>query len=86
MLIDISGPNPGFERIDYNIHNNQFKSAAMFSFLKPDPIKKLRKHYDQKLEKAMQAQRKGDIKTYSLLTAESETIWHQIEALEKSNK
>ncbi|MDD8059104.1 MULTISPECIES: DUF6435 family protein [Shewanella] len=57
----------------------------MFSFLKSDPIKKLRKTYDQKLEQAMQAQRKGDIKTYSLLTAESENIWQQIEALEKSS-
>ncbi|GGP56269.1 hypothetical protein GCM10009347_23600 [Shewanella algicola] len=58
----------------------------MFSFLKSDPTKKLRKTYDQKLEQAMQAQRKGDIKTYSLLTAESEKIWQQIEALEKSSK
>lgn len=58
----------------------------MFSFLKSDPTKKLRKTYDQKLEQAMQAQRKGDIKTYSLLTAESEMIWQQIEALEKSSK
>ncbi|GGP56324.1 DUF6435 family protein [Shewanella saliphila] len=58
----------------------------MFSFLKSDPIKKLRKTYDQKLEQAMQAQRKGDIKTYSLLTAESENLWQQIEALEKSSK
>lgn len=58
----------------------------MFSFLKSDPTKKLRKTYDQKLEQAMQAQRKGDIKTYSLLTAESEMIWQQIEALEKSRK
>ncbi|MCT8986048.1 DUF6435 family protein [Shewanella phaeophyticola] len=58
----------------------------MFSFLKSDPIKKLRKAYDDKLEQAMQAQRKGDIKSYSLLTAESESIWQEIEALEKSNK
>ena len=58
----------------------------MFSFLKSDPTKKLRKTYDQILEKAMQAQRKGDIKTYSLLTAESESIWQEIEALEKSKK
>ncbi|GGP82919.1 DUF6435 family protein [Shewanella ulleungensis] len=58
----------------------------MFSFLKPDPVKKLRKTYDQKLEQAMQAQRKGDIKTYSLLTAESESIWQEIEALEQTSK
>ncbi len=55
----------------------------MFGFLKADPKKKLKKQYDQKLEQAMLAQRKGDIKTYSMLTAESEEIWKQIEALEQ---
>jgi hypothetical protein len=53
----------------------------MFSFLKADPIKKLRNAYDQKLEQAMQAQRKGDIMSYSLLTAESELIGAQIDEL-----
>ena len=32
----------------------------MFGWLKPDPVKKLRKAYDQKLEQAMHAQRNGD--------------------------
>ena len=45
----------------------------MFSFLKPDPIKKLRKEYDAKLEQGMQAQRKGDIKSYAILTDELKT-------------
>ena len=58
----------------------------MFSFLKPDPVKKLRKSYDLILEQAMQAQRKGDIKTYSLLTAESEQVWAKIAALEAAKK
>lgn len=51
-----------------------------FSF---DPAKKKRKLYDMKLEQAMLAQRKGDIKTYSLLTAEAEKLWEEIEALKK---
>jgi hypothetical protein len=55
----------------------------MFGLFKSNPTKKLRKQYDIKLEQAMQAQRKGDIKTYSLLTADAEAIWKQIEALEK---
>jgi hypothetical protein len=55
--------------------------AYLLSFLTPDPLKKLRNAYDQKLEQAMQAQRKGDIKTYARLTAESEAIWAQIEQL-----
>lgn len=53
----------------------------MFGLFKSDPTKKLRKEYDMKLEKAMHAQRKGDIKTYSMLTAEAEELWRQIEAL-----
>lgn len=47
----------------------------MFGFLKADPAKKLRKIYDQKSTEAMLAQRKGDIKTYSMLTAEAEALW-----------
>ena len=40
------------------------------------------------LEQAMHAQRRGDIKTYSLLTAEAEEIFAQIKRLkspEESN-
>jgi len=58
----------------------------MFSFLKADPAKKLRKTYDQKSTDAMLAQRKGDIKTYSMLTAEAEELWKEIERLEASKK
>ncbi len=55
----------------------------MFAFLKPDPAKKLRKQYYQKLEEAMQAQRRGDIKSYAMLTDEAESIRKRFEALEK---
>lgn len=55
----------------------------MFGLFKSDPSKKLRKQYDIKLEQAMLAQRKGDIKTYSMLTAEAEALWEKIEALQK---
>lgn len=54
----------------------------MFGFLKSDPTKKLRKQYDAKLEQAMLAQRKGDIKSYSMLTAEAESLWAEIEKLQ----
>ncbi len=53
----------------------------MFGFLKPDPVKKLKKAYDRKSTDAMLAQRKGDIRTYSMLTAEAEDLWQQIEEL-----
>lgn len=46
----------------------------MFSFLKSDPIKKLDKEYGELLEKAMQAQRGGDIRLYSELTEKAEVV------------
>ncbi len=55
----------------------------MFGLFKSNPTKKMRKQYDALLEKAMHAQRNGDIKTYSLLTAQSEKLWKEIEALEQ---
>lgn len=53
----------------------------MFSFFKKDPIKKLNKLYFQKLEKAMLAQRNGDIKSYATITSEAEDIKAKIDAL-----
>jgi hypothetical protein len=60
----------------------------MFSLFKKKPTKKLTKRHSMLLEQAMQAQRRGDIKTYSLLTAEAEEIFAQIKMLkspEESN-
>jgi hypothetical protein len=56
----------------------------MFGWLKSDPVKKMRKAYDQKLEQAMHAQRNGDMRLYADLTAESEEIWRKIQQLEKT--
>jgi hypothetical protein len=57
----------------------------MFSIFKSDPLKKLNKRYEAKLEQAMHAQRNGDIKGYAMITAEAEKIAVEIEALETSN-
>ena len=54
----------------------------MFSFLKSDPVKKLKKDYEKKVADAMNAQRNGDIKTYSSLIAESEKMWDKIQVAE----
>lgn len=56
----------------------------MFSIFKKNPLKKLNKQYEAKLEQAMNAQRNGDIKSYSMITAEAETIAIQIQELEHS--
>ncbi len=53
----------------------------MFSFLKPDQKKKLNKEYLKLLEDAMQSQRNGDIKNYSLLTKKAEKIKFKIDAM-----
>lgn len=55
----------------------------MLSFLKKDPVKKLTKQYYQKLESAMLAQRSGDIREYSRITAEAEAIREQIKITEQ---
>jgi len=56
----------------------------MFSFLKADPKKKLNKEYAELLEKAMQAQRAGDIRLYSELTEKAEAVKAQMDALPAS--
>lgn len=58
----------------------------MFGLFNNNPTKKLRKQHAALQEKAMHAQRNGDIKSYSLLTAEAETLWQKIEALEQTQE
>ncbi|WP_339806590.1 DUF6435 family protein [uncultured Marinobacter sp.] len=55
----------------------------MLGFLKGDPKKKLQKAYEDKLAKAMNAQRNGDIRTYSTLTEEAEKIYAELQELKK---
>lgn len=45
-----------------------------------DPVKKLRKAYQQKMELAMHAMRRGDVRNNALLVAEADVIRAQIEA------
>ena len=58
----------------------------MLSFLKRDPTKKLTKQYYDKLEQAMQAQRKGDIRLCSSITAEAEALKVEIDRLTSEAK
>lgn len=57
----------------------------MFSFLKPNPLKKLKKQYADKLEQGMNAQRNGDMRLYAELTAEADTIYKEIQRLEAAD-
>ncbi|MER2490491.1 DUF6435 family protein [Catenovulum sediminis] len=58
----------------------------MFSFLKKNPVKKLTKEYEAKLEEAMYAQRKGDIRSYAMITAEAEEIASKIKEIERGRQ
>jgi hypothetical protein len=53
----------------------------MLSLFKSDPTKKLQKQYESLLEKAMLAQRNGDIRSCSELTYEAEKIKTEIDRL-----
>ncbi len=55
----------------------------MLEFLKGDPKKKLQKAYEDKLAKALSAQRNGDLRTYGTLTEEAEKIYAELQALEE---
>ncbi|RKF20058.1 Lacal_2735 family protein [Alginatibacterium sediminis] len=58
----------------------------MFGLFKRDPVKSKRKEYDYLLETAMHAQRRGDIMTYSMLSADADKLWREIEDLELQQK
>lgn len=55
----------------------------MFGLFKQSPAKKLAQQHKALLTKAFEAQRNGDIRQYSLLTAEAEALREKIDALEK---
>ncbi len=54
----------------------------MFGFFKSDPKKKLQEKYEKLLYEAMQFQRNGDIKSYSMITAEAEKVHDEIKKLQ----
>lgn len=41
-------------------------------------VKKLQKEYESKLGEAMQAQRNGDIRSYSMLSEEADKLYRQL--------
>ena len=58
----------------------------MFGLFKKDPLKKLQKEYEAKLEEAMHMQRNGKIREYSSLTSEAEDIRLKIQAVKAGLK
>jgi Family of unknown function (DUF6435) len=52
----------------------------MFGLFKKSPLKRWQKDHEALLTKAFNAQRNGDIRLYSTLTAEAELLREKIEA------
>ena len=53
----------------------------MFGLFSKSPLQKLQKEYDALITMAFQAQRNGNIRLYSTLTAEAQALRKDIEAL-----
>lgn len=53
----------------------------MFNLFKSSPLKKLQKEHESLLTQAFQAQRNGNIRLYSTLTAEAEALRVRIDEL-----
>lgn len=56
----------------------------MFQLFKANPEKKLQKAYEEKLTQAMQAQRNGDIRGYSVLQEEAEKLYAELQSVSKN--
>ena len=56
----------------------------MFGLFKSDPTKKMRKQHASLQEKAMHAQRNGDMRLFAELTSQAEDLWKEIEKAERS--
>ncbi len=56
----------------------------MLGFLKADPKKKLKKAYEEKLSKALHAQRNGDLRSHGTLMEEAEKLYAEIQRQEQS--
>lgn len=54
----------------------------MFGFFKKNPTKAMRKQLAVLQEKSMHAQRKGDIRLHSELSAQADALWKEIQRLE----
>ena len=58
----------------------------MFSWLKGDPAKKLRKQLDESRQLAMRQQRNGDLRSYAETMAKVEALEDELVALNGSSQ
>ena len=57
----------------------------MFGLFKSSPLKKWQKEHELLVTRAFQAQRNGDIRLYSTLTAEAEALREKIEEVKSEH-
>jgi hypothetical protein len=57
----------------------------VFGLFKSSPLKKWQKEHETLVTKAFEAQRNGNIRLYSTLTAEAETLKKKIDNLKSEN-
>lgn len=57
----------------------------MFGFFRKAPVKGLQREHEALLTKAFHAQRNGNIRLYSTLTAEAEALRERIEQLKNEH-
>ena len=57
----------------------------MFQLFNRSPVKKWEKEHGVLLGRAFQAQRNGDIRQYSMLTAQAEALREKIESAKKQS-
>lgn len=58
----------------------------MFGLFKKDPIKKLQKEYTALMEKALHAQRNGDIEGYARLSQQADDLSKEMDKLNEQSK
>lgn len=56
----------------------------MFGFRKKSPIAKLEAEHKELLTRAFEAQRRGDIESYSFLTADAAAVREKIDAIKEA--
>jgi hypothetical protein len=61
------------------------EDTPMLGLFKTSPVKKLQKQQDVLLTRAFEAQRNGNIRLYSALTSEAESLREKIEQLMKGS-
>jgi hypothetical protein len=58
----------------------------MFGLFKRDPVERLRRDYQKKLEEALSYERNGDLRTSSTLRMEAEALYESLQAAEAESE